>query len=103
MNKLKHCVFMEFKPEIGRSQQTILFNKFAALQANIEGFLNIEFGNNIDLENKSNCNAGFIIDFENQTSLNRYTQHHEHKRLGAELVSICVGGVEGIIVFDLIL
>lgn len=94
---------MEFKPEFDKNNQTILFNKFAALQPSVEGFLSIEFGKNIDLENKSNCNAGFIIDFENQTALEGYTQNKEHQKLGAKLVSMCVGGVDGIIVFDLTL
>lgn len=93
---------MEFRAEFNRDSQLALFKDFANLQSAIDGFIDIEFGQNIDLENKSNCNAGFIIDFENQSALKRYTQNKQHQKLGTKLVSMCVGGAQGIIVFDLI-
>ena len=44
---------------------------------------------------------GFIADFDNWESMAQYQQHPDHKKLGARLVEHAVGGLDGILVFDL--
>ena len=43
----------------------------------------------------------FIADFDSWESLAQYQQHPDHKKLGARLVENAVGGLDGILVFDL--
>ena len=48
-------------------------------------------------------NGGFIIDFEDAQARDDYLANEDHRRLGAELVAACEGGLAGIMVFDLTL
>ncbi|MEH6444883.1 MAG: Dabb family protein [Oceanospirillaceae bacterium] len=102
MSSIKHCVFIEFKAEFNIQQRLDILQKLAALKPLIPGFIAMDYGQNLDLENKSNCNAGFTIDFENQAALALYSQHPQHQKLGAQLVSMSVNGAEGIMVYDLL-
>ena len=43
----------------------------------------------------------FMVDFVDWESLSAYQAHPDHKKLGARLVANAVGGLEGILVFDL--
>lgn len=99
--KIKHCVYMQFKAEYSHAEQMAIFQQLADLQPIMDGFLSIEFGENLDCEDKSSCNAGFIIDFASQAALDHYANHPEHKKLGAKLVAMSVGGGDGIVVFDI--
>lgn len=67
--KVKHCVYMQFKPQYSLAQRRAILQKLANLKPIINGFLSIEFGQNLDCENKSDCNAGFVIDFASQAAL----------------------------------
>jgi len=44
---------------------------------------------------------GFTIDFDDWGALQAYQDHPDHKALGAALVAHAVGGLDGILVFDL--
>ena len=68
----------------------------------MKGLVEFEYGNNLDFEQKSaDYNSGFIASFESQKSLLEYNEHPEHALLGSKLVSMCKGGHQGIIVFDI--
>lgn len=99
--KIKHCVYLQFKPQYSQAERSAILQKLADLKPIMPGFLAFECGDNLDLEQKSSCNAGFIIDFENQAALQNYATHPEHQKLGAQLVEMSVGGADGIMVFDL--
>lgn len=101
MAKIKHCVFMQIKPEISQENWLGLFQKLGDLQPIMPGFLSIEFGENLDCEQKSDCNAGFIIDFADQKSLDHYANHPEHQKLGGQLCEMTIGGADGIMVYDI--
>jgi Stress responsive A/B Barrel Domain len=44
---------------------------------------------------------GFVADFSDWAALAAYQAHPDHKRVGAALVANAVGGLDGILVFDL--
>ena len=99
---LKHCVFLNFKTEISESEQFDIFEGLSMLKDQIEGLVEFEYGNNLDFEHKSaDYNYGFIASFKSHKSLLEYTKHPVHILLGSKLVSMCKGGHQGIIVFDI--
>ena len=99
---IKHCVFLNFKSEISESEQFDVFEGLSNLKNQVEGLNDFEYGNNLDFEQKSaDYNSGFIASFENRQALLEYNEHPEHALLGSKLVSICKGGHQGIIVFDI--
>jgi hypothetical protein len=99
---IKHCVFLNFKSEISESDQFDVFEGLSNLKNQVEGLNDFEYGNNLDFEQKSaDYNSGFIASFENRQALLEYNEHPEHALLGSKLVSMCKGGHQGIIVFDI--
>ena len=99
---IKHCVFLNFKSETSESEQFDIFEGLSNLKNQIEGLNDFEYGNNLDFEQKSaDYNSGFIASFENRQALLEYNEHPEHALLGSKLVSMCKGGHQGIIVFDI--
>ena len=99
---IKHCVFLNFKSEISESEQFDVFEGLSNLKNQVEGLNDFEYGNNLDFEQKSaDYNSGFIASFENRQALLEYNENPEHALLGSKLVSICKGGHQGIIVFDI--
>ena len=99
---IKHCVFLNFKSETSESEQFDIFEGLSNLKNQIEGLNDFEYGNNLDFEQKSaDYNSGFIASFENHQALLEYNEHPEHALLGSKLVSMCKGGHQGIIVFDI--
>ena len=99
---IKHCVFLNFKSEISESEQFDVFEGLSNLKNQVEGLNDFEYGNNLDFEQKSaDYNSGFIASFENRQALLEYNENPEHALLGSKLVSMCKGGHQGIIVFDI--
>tara|TARA_B110000027_G_C15881327_1_gene195535 strand:+ start:202 stop:510 length:309 start_codon:yes stop_codon:yes gene_type:complete len=99
---IKHCVFLNFKSETSESEQFDIFEGLSNLKNQVEGLNDFEYGNNLDFEQKSaDYNSGFIASFENRQALLEYNENPEHALLGSKLVSMCKGGHQGIIVFDI--
>ena len=99
---LKHCVFLNFKSNVTKSKQFELIKSLSSLKNKIDGIVDFDYGNNLDFEQKSSeYNSGFIVTFDCYKTLREYNEHPEHILLGSKLVSMCKGGHQGIIVFDL--
>ena len=74
----------------------------SALVGQIDGFSSFEHGANLDFERKSqDYPYGFLCRFTGVDALERYANDPRHNELGATLVSMCKGGADGIVVFDL--
>jgi len=99
---LKHCVFLNFKPEINPEVHKAVFETLADLQNEISGMLSFNYGPNHDFEQKSESYShGFIATFADRQAHLAYESHPAHVKAGAKLVEMCVGGFDGILVFDL--
>lgn len=99
---LKHCVLLNFKPEFTQADRTEVFERLASLEKEINGLISVEYGKNLDFENKSSdYSDGFIATFRDRQALLEYAAHPEHIKAGARLVEMCVDGYDGIMVFDL--
>ncbi|WP_375569019.1 Dabb family protein [Ahrensia marina] len=99
---LKHCVFVNFKPDCSQIERDKVLAGFAAVADDVPGMLDYCYGPNLDYENKSDAyRDGFIVTFADRDAHLAYENHPLHRELGARMVDMCVGGHDGIIVFDL--
>ncbi|MCZ4270863.1 Dabb family protein [Maritalea porphyrae] len=100
---IKHCVFCSFRTGVSETQRLEAVQSFEALVGQITGLISIKAGPNKDFERKSDkFSHGFIASFTNEAALQDYANHPAHQQLGKELVALCAGGADGIVVFDLV-
>jgi len=99
---LKHCVFVNFQTRYSKVERNSVLAGFAEVANDVPGLIDFCFGANLDFENKSaDYGDGFIVTFKDRDAHLAYERHPHHVTLGSKLVSMCVGGYDGIIVFDL--
>ena len=99
---IRHCVFLNLRADHDGGQLAATFYGLANLCARLTGASGFVGGPNRDFESKSqDFDTGFTIDFVDAPALETYAKDPEHQALGAQLVAQCVGGADGIIVFDL--
>ncbi len=100
---IKHCVFIQFRPEISQPERQALYQALAGLQAHLNGWLGFAAGANDTPEQgmDKGYDGGFIIDFADEAALNAYQQHPLHQQLSQQLVAAAQQGVQGIMVFDM--
>ena len=100
---IRHCVFIRFRPEISRAHRDELFAEIDALKHTLAGIVAVYTGANVSPETGMDKGFadGFIVDFDNAEARDAYLMDPGHKKTGARLVAAAVGGVEGILVYDL--
>lgn len=99
---ISHCVMLKLKPDHDPAELQAVLTGLAGLVGQIDGFTALTHGPNIDLEAKSpDYVAGFVASFTSQEALEAYAADPRHQALGARLVALCDGGVDGILVFDI--
>ena len=99
---IQHCVFLNLKQDVNLREAENIVLEISGLTDQILGFEKLEFGQNLDFENKSSqYSLGLIATFADQKALARYVEHPLHIAIGSKLEKICAGGPDGIIVFDL--
>ncbi len=97
-----HCVFCNFKGVATQAQRNSVLSELADFALLLDGVLAFDFGPNRDFEGKSQgYSDGFVIRFADRAALETYAAHPTHIALGGRLCDICVGGADGITVFDL--
>jgi len=100
---IRHCVFIRFRPEVTREQQEELFRQISGLGDRLPGLLAAYAGPNISPEvgMDKGYSTGFVVDFADADARDVYLRDPEHRRIGEQLVASAVGGVDGVLVFDL--
>ena len=97
-----HCVFCNFRDDVPRAARFGVMQDLRDLCAGFDGVLGFDFGTNLDFEKKSQDHGeGFIIRFADRAAVDVYAGNARHKELGGQLCDLCVGGADGIIVYDL--
>ncbi|MQQ10144.1 Dabb family protein [Epibacterium sp. SM1979] len=97
-----HCVFCNFKDDVPARDRTAILHQLEQFCGTLDGVFGFEHGPNLDFEQKSPAyDAGFVIRFENVAALHAYAKHPDHVVLGTRLCSLCNGGADGLMVFDL--
>ncbi|MEM6372541.1 MAG: Dabb family protein [Pseudomonadota bacterium] len=99
---IRHCVMLRLCEEAELADLDRIMRELGDLVASMDGCANFCAGPNRDFENKSpDFPFGFTLDATDATALSRYAADPGHRALGAQLVALCEGGGQGIIVYDL--
>ncbi|MGB1147276.1 MAG: Dabb family protein [Alphaproteobacteria bacterium] len=99
---IMHCVFLNLAEDADIDRLMEAYVMIGEVLDDIDGVYDYAAGPNRDFENKSPAyESGFVITFASKEALDAYAEHPRHKEAGAILVSLCFGGADGIIVFDL--
>ena len=100
---IRHCVFIRFRPEISPAERADILGEISSLTDRIAGLIAVHVGGNVSPEvgmDKGYAD-GFIADFTDAAARDAYLVHPEHQQAGARIVAAAVGGVEGVLVYDL--
>jgi len=99
---LLHCVFLRFADTHGPEARRAVLRALGEIRPEVDGMLDYRFGRNLDFEGKSpDHREGFVVTFRDRDAHLAYERHPRHAALGARLVDMCVGGADGIVVYDL--
>jgi Stress responsive A/B Barrel Domain len=99
---IRHIVLIRFRPEVAEDAIAAIFAHLHAIKAKLPGVLSITSGRSDSPERMERGYLhGFVVDFAGWDALAAYQDHPDHRRAGAALVGHAVGGIDGILVFDL--
>ena len=99
---LLHCVFLNVRPGTDPAHRDAVIAALGDLQSEVDGMIGYAWGPNRDYESKTpDHQHGFVCTFTDRDAHLAYERHPTHQRLGAQLVAMCVGGADGILVYDL--
>lgn len=99
---IRHIVLIRFRPDITEAEIAALWDELRAIEGRVPGLLGISAGRSESPEKiERGYMHGFTVDFADWAALDAYQTHPDHKRLGARLVANAIGGLDGILVFDL--
>ncbi len=99
---IRHIVLIKFKPGLAEAEIADIFDKLHEIKAKVPGTIAITSGHSESPEKiERGYLHGFVADFTDWATLQAYQDHPDHKKLGARLVANAVGGIDGILVFDL--
>ena len=97
---IRHIVLLKARPEVTDADIATIFADLHALD--LPGILAIHSGRSESPEQiERGYLHGFTVDFTDWDALAAYQSHPDHKRVGAALVAVAEGGIDGILVFDL--
>lgn len=98
---IRHVVLFKLKPGIADSTVEEVFAALRNLQTKIPGIISISTGHNNSPEGIQRGHThGFTVDFVDAAARNTYLPHPAHQAVGAMIVGITEGGVDGICVVD---
>lgn len=99
---IRHIVLLKFREDITQDAVDAMFADLHAIESKVPGVVSITSGFSESPEKmERGFMHGFVADFMDWDTLQAYQDHPDHKALGAKLVAACVGGIDGILVFDL--
>ncbi len=99
---IRHIVLIRFNPDMTEARIAAIFDELHLIEGRLDGLLNITSGRSESPEKiERGYLHGFVADFVDWAALQAYQDHPMHKAVGAQLVANAVGGLDGILVFDL--
>ena len=99
---IRHIVLIQFRADVTEPAIAAIFADLHAVKAVLPGVVSITSGRSESPEMmERGYRHGFVADFTDWAALDAYQNHPDHKRVGAALVASAVGGIDGILVFDL--
>ncbi len=99
---IRHIVLIRFRPDVSEATINSIFEDLHSIKAKLPGVIAITSGRSESPEKiERGYMHGFVADFADWAALEAYQQHPDHRRVGAALVANAVGGLDGVLVFDL--
>ena len=99
---IRNIVLIKVTPNLSHEEIDEIFDELHAIKAKVPGTIAITSGRSESPEKiERGYMHGFVADFADWATLQAYQDHPDHKKLGARLVANAVGGIDGILVFDL--
>ena len=99
---IRHIVLIKFKPDMSEAAIAAIFADLHDIQKVLPGVISITSGKSQSPEQiERGFMHGFVADFSNWDALQAYQDHPDHQRVGSALVAGAIGGIDGILVFDL--
>ncbi len=99
---IRHIVLIRFRADVSEDAIAAIFADLHAIKGKLPGVLAITSGRSESPEQiERGYMHGFVADFADWAALAAYQDHPDHKRVGAALVANAIGGIDGILVFDL--
>jgi hypothetical protein len=99
---IRHIVLVRFRSDVTEAQIAGIFAALPKLAAKLPGVLAWAAGRSESPERiERGYMHGFTIDFTSWQALAAYQADPDHKAFGASLVTHAVGGIDGLLVFDL--
>jgi hypothetical protein len=99
---IRHVVLVKFRADVPAGEREAIYDGLRALVGKIDGLINASFGPNVSPEGLSKgFNDGFMMDLRDAAARDRYLADPAHRAAGARLVAATVGGVEGVLPFDI--
>lgn len=98
---IRHVVLFKLKSGIAGGSVKEVFAALRNLQTKIPGIISISTGRDNSPEGIQRGHThGFTVDFETAAARDAYLPHPAHQAVGAMIVGITEGGVDGICVVD---
>jgi hypothetical protein len=99
---IRHCVFVKYRAGVTRAERDAIYASLELLISKIPGMLSVEFGPNVSPEGLGKgFDEGFFVEFNDAKARDAYLVDPDHQAIGARIVGLADGGVDGILVFDL--
>ncbi|MEM1265595.1 MAG: Dabb family protein [Pseudomonadota bacterium] len=99
---IRHIVLVKFPETLPATAIADMFRELHEIKAVLGGVRSIVSGKSESPEQiERGYMHGFVVDLDDWAALAAYQEHPDHKKLGARLVANAVGGLDGILVFDL--
>ena len=99
---IRHIVLLKFRPDVSRETRINMFAELAGLQ-DLDGVIGFHAGRNVAVETHlvRGNHDGFWFDFESAKARDAYLINERHAKVGAQIVDLTEGGIDGVTVFDI--
>ena len=98
---IRHVVLFKLKSGVDAKTVEQVFSKLKDLQTKVLGITSISTGHDNSPEGLQRGHThGFTVDFTDAAARDAYLPHPAHQAVGAMIVGITEGGVDGICVVD---
>ncbi|TKW68052.1 MAG: Dabb family protein [Paracoccus denitrificans] len=99
---IRHIVLIRFREDVPEARIAEIFADLHGIRDVLPGVLSITSGRSESPEQiERGFLHGFVADFTDWDALADYQAHPDHRRVGDAMIANAVGGLDGILVFDL--
>lgn len=98
---IRHVVLFKRAKNIDDAALANVFSALKDLQQKIDGIKSIATGSDCSPEGlQRGFTHGFTVDFVDAPACDAYLPHPAHQKVGAMIVAVTEGGIDGILVLD---